>query len=54
MYPDTVNNAIVLKCKHLKANFFSDRFRAEGLIFVAKGSLEVKMHDFKIVLGLSG
>ena len=49
---DTANNAVVLRCEHLNAVFYSDSFRAHELFFVAKGHLDVIMNDMTIQLGL--
>ena len=50
---DVANNALVLTCNHMNANFYTDSFRDKSFIFVAKGHLEVKMEDINIGLGLS-
>ena len=50
---DVANNAVVLTCKKMSGQFYSDHFYYRELgIFVARGDLEVDLNTIKIQIGL--
>lgn len=49
---DIANNAVVLTCKKMSGQFYSDHFYYKELLLVARGDLEVDLNTIKIQIGL--